>query len=631
MKQKYLNQYIFILMALLIVFAIFLQYTIVQSTDKHKNEGIERAEQYAQKIAGFIALKTQTDIESSLTDKPELRAQLNEVLQIFLTKQYQYIFLLKKDEKGHYRFLLDGSKDDPVGYKTIFFPQSELFDQVYATKQMQIVKQHGGIEQVWLSLVYPIVRKDQTQALLVLDLSESYGEHLNDFHSPLMRVVGMMQLFLIVSLLLLGFLVYKYYRFRKSILIDDLTSAYTKLYMEEFFNREKLDQYNAILMDIDEFKQINTKYGYESGDSVIKKFVETMHSVVLYSGSKIIRTVGTEFLVIVPKEGIDLEALAKKLFRTLKEKRYLIGNEVFALTVSMSAMVVPEETSSIQNVLRELDEKLLEIKSRGKNSLGILGIKHPDEIKYRNIDYIKEALEEERFCCLYQPIFNTKTKQIVKYEALVRLIDKEDRKKLISPFYFMKVIKGTSQYIKMSKLVLKEVFTTLHTYPNVELSVNLDLDDLYSSDMMKLITDNLYQYREIANRLTFEILEANEVQDYDRVALIFQQLKAYGSKIAIDDFGSGYANYRYLIRLDIDILKIDGSLMRELHTSPDRTKTVLASIKELASTFKYELVIEFVSDEEIYQIVKALGIEYSQGYYLGEPKPIEEYLPKQPR
>ena len=628
MKQQYLNRFIFFLMTLLVVFAIYLQYTIVESTDRLKDEEIKKSEQYAQKIANYIQSKIpiNNNIESVLTKNPSLREELNVVLQTFLTQQYQYIFLLKKDEKGYYRFLLDGSRDDPEEFKAIFFPKSKLFDQVYEGHKMQIVRQQEGVEQVWLSLVYPIVKNNHTQALLVLDLSESYGKYLNNFNSPLMSVVEMMQIFLFGSLFLLAFIVYRYNKFRKNILVDKLTTAHTKLYLEEFFNRYKVDQYNAILLDIDEFKQINAKYGYKSGDNVLKEFVQTICDVVSSLKAKVIRTSGAEFFIVVPKNQIEIEVLAKKLFETLKDKRYLIDNEVASLTVSMSAIDVPPETSSIQNILRLLDEKLLEIKSKGKNSLGILGLKHLSEIQYGNMDYIKEALEEERLLCLYQPIFDTQKKKITKYEALVRLIDKDDPDKLISPYHFMKVIKGTSQYIKMSKLVLKEVFNTLKRYPGIELSVNLDLDDLYNNDMMTLIIEYLYDHREIANRLTFEILEEKEIYDYDKVSLIFQQLKAYGSKIAIDDFGSGYANYSYLIRLDIDILKIDGSLIRELHVVPERTKVILTSIKELALKFEYELVAEFVSDEIIYEMMRDLDIEYSQGYYLGEPKPIEKYL-----
>lgn len=614
-------------MILLIIFAVSLQVATVKSTERLKIDEIVKTEQYASKIAQLIQRRITNNIEDTLTNNPQLREHLNEALHAFLTKQYQYIFVLQKDEKGYYRFLLDGAEEEQEEYKTIFFPKSELYDRVYATQKMQIVQQYEGIKQIWLSLVYPIVNEGKTEALLVLDLSESYGKHLHNFNSPLMTVVWMMQVFLLLSLFLLIFLAYKYYKMRKDLIVDKLTSVYKKQYLEEFFNNKRIDNYHAMLIDIDEFKEINQKFGYEYGNIVLKQFAETLLST-LDSKAIAVRIGGSEFLVVTPKEAGSLEEQAQKVFEVLKEKKYLIGNEVQHAAVSMSAMSIPEETMLMHNIERLLDEKLLEVKSKGKNGLGILDITQLSEVQYTNIDYIREALEEERLICLYQPIYETKTKQIVKYEALVRLIDKDDPEKLISPFYFMNVIKGTSQYIKMSKLVLRDVFITLQTYKDVEISINLDLDDLDNGDMMKLITHNLYENRAIANRLTFEILEEHEIKDYGKVVFYLQQLKAFGSKVALDDFGSGYASYSYLIQLDIDILKIDGSIIRELQTNPERAKTVLRSIKELAKTFQYELVAEFVSNEDIYQMVKELNIQYSQGYYLGEPKPIEAYLDK---
>ncbi|MEN8728083.1 MAG: EAL domain-containing protein [Sulfurovum sp.] len=627
MRRQYFDKFIFFLMVLLIIFAVFLQITTVKSTEKLKLEEIEKAEQYASKIVKLIQLRTDNNIEYVLTNKPQLREQLNESLQAFLTKQYQYIFVLQKDLKGKYRFLLDGSEEEPEEYKSIFFPKSKLFDNVYEKQKMQIIEQHEGVEQIWLSLVYPIVDENETEALLVLDLSESFGEHLNNFNSPLMRVVWMMQVFLIVSLHLLIFLAYRYYKIRKELTIDDLTSVFKKQYLLEFFDKNRMDNYNIMLLDIDEFKDVNQKFGYESGDMILKEFTQVLSSI-LSSNAIIVRTGGAEFLIVSPKSEGEVEEQAQNIFDVLKEKKYLVGNEIQYLTVSMSAMNVPDDTTSIQHIERLLDEKLLEVKSKGKDGLAILNITEISNAYYNNMDYIKEALEEERLICLYQPIFETQTKQIIKYEALVRLIDKEDPEKLIEPFHFMKLVKGTSQYIKMSKLVLREVFKTLQKYKNVEISMNVDLDDLDNADMMKLITHNLYQNRDVANRLTFEILEEHEVKDYGKIMFYLQQLKAFGSKVALDDFGSGYASYSYLIKLNIDILKIDGSIIKELKNSPDHAKTVIRSIKELAESFQYELVAEFVSDEDIYNSIKDLGIQYAQGYYLGEPKPIEWYIDK---
>lgn len=623
------SKYIFPIMGLMILFALYLQYAVNQSTEKLKEQEVRKAEKYAGKIVNYIQSETGGMLKTYLEQNPQKRESLNKMLHAFLTEEFQYIFLLQRDKKGHYRFLLDGSLDDPVAYNTIFFPKSKLYNTVYRTKIPRIIKQKEGVEHIWLSLLYPIVEEGETQALLVLDLSQIYGEYLNDFNSPVSAIVMLMELFLLISFLILAYFAYQFYKLRKSILFDPLTSAYTKLYLQEFFDKHKVDRYNAILIDIDEFKQINEKYGYDSGNKVLELFVREIMDF-LPEKAKIIRTGGAEFLVILSKEEADFIKWVQKLFRHLTLKRYLLENEVISLSLSMSAIVVPEESDSIRNIERLLDEKLLEVKSRGKSGLGIIGTVSADEIRYKDLDYIKEALEEERLLCLYQPIVDTKTKQVVKYEALVRLVDKEDPKKLIEPVYFLDMIKGTTQYIKMSKLVLREVFRVLHHYPDVEISFNVDLYDLYNANMMQLIDEKLYQNQSLANRLTFEILENHEIRDFNRVSYIFKHLKAFGSKIAIDDYGSGYANSVYLVKLETDILKIDGSLIQELSVNPERTKIMLNSIKALADSYDCEVVAEYVSSEKIYDMLLELGIPYVQGYYCGKPKLLDRYLEREP-
>jgi len=624
MRESIVDKFIGFLLISLIVFAIFLQITTTENTKKLKNEEILKTEQYAQKIVRLIELRVSSNLEKTVKGNDFVQKELNEILEAFLTKQYSYIFMLSKDAKGHYRFVLDGDKENPEEYGSVFFPKSKLFDKVYSEGKMSIIEQHDDVEGVWVSLVYPYMEEGKTEALLVLDLSREYATYLNNFNSPLVTVVRIMQVFLFLALLFLIMITYRYYQTRKILTKDSLSTAYTKYYLADFFNKNDIAQYYFFLVDIDEFKEFNKKYGNDFGNKLIQSFISRFQEV-LGGKAKVVR-VGTEFIAFVPKTEAGIHDLSEKLFQTMGKKYYLIEDEKIHISISMSAIDTPEESSTLPKILRVLDEELLKVKSQGKNTFRVLGADNGDALKYNDIDYIRLALEEERLLCLYQPICETQSKEIVKYEALARLVDKNDSSKLISPFQFMQLIKGTSQYIKMSKLVLSDVFYTLSKYPKIEISMNLDLDDLFNKDMMKLINNYLVDNKENAARLTFEIIEENEITDYERVSEIFHSLKKYGSKVAIDDFGSGYANYQYLIALDIDILKIDGSLIRELKNDDKRAYLVVESIKNLADIFNYEVVAEFVSDKFIYEQIKDLGIGYSQGYYLGEPRPINEYL-----
>ncbi|MEA3418581.1 MAG: hypothetical protein U9Q90_04200, partial [Campylobacterota bacterium] len=191
MKQKYLNHFIFGLLAVMITVALSMHYMVAQSTENLKNEEIKRTAKYAEKIAQFILLETNGKIESALDKDKVLRKKLNEALFAFMTEEFRYIFLLLKDPKGIYRFLLDGSLEDPAEYKMPFFPKSNQYDTVYMMQNPQIIKRSEGVDQVWVSLVYPIIDESET-ALLVMDLSKEYGQYLNEFHSPLEFVVRLM-------------------------------------------------------------------------------------------------------------------------------------------------------------------------------------------------------------------------------------------------------------------------------------------------------------------------------------------------------------------------------------------------------------------------------------------------------
>jgi len=620
MTAKYSSKFTFIFMGLLILIAFYMQYSINQSTEMLKESEINKAKLYAMKITDYIKNNSCPPLSSCLDEHPEMRENLNRILHSFQTEDFKNLFVLYKDKKNIFRFLLDGSEEDPLQYKTIFFPESKAFQTIYHSGQPKIIEQKGAVEEVWMSLLYPILRNNQVEGLLVLDLSKSYGEHIKNFNSPIQNTILLLQVFTLISILFLAYTLYSSQQLRKSILLDPLTSAYTILYRKEFFEEHKISQYNCILFDIDRFKRINDRYGREQADRILKEFILYVKSL-LPPNSKIIRNHGTEFLIIIPKSDIDFNALSHTLFENINMKKYFADNTLVSFTISMCSAIIPEKINSFYEIQHSLDEKLLEIKSTGKNRLIVMDELSYIDLKYTNIDNVKKAIDNQNLRCLYQPICHTETKEISKYEALVRIIDEEDSTRLVSPYTFMELIKETVHYIKLSKWVIENAFHILKENPGKEISINIDLVDLYNEELMALIRKELYHNKELANRLTFEILEHNEITDYERVSLIFKQLKSFGSKIAIDDFGSGYANFAYLTKLDIDIIKIDASLVKALEGRNERAISVIKLINNLGTAEDIEIVAEHVSSEEIYNILKELGVAFVQGYYLGKPAP----------
>ena len=626
MKYKYINKYVLSVLILLVGFVLYLQYSVSLSTQELKEQEIDKTKAYASKIVHYIKRRVPSDLDKSLSGNEALQEELNRVLHAFMTDKYKYIFVLDRVNDNYYRFLLDGSIDFKADFHSIFIPKSSLYDEVYDKKTIQVIRQKDSVENVWISILVPIVYQNKSEALLVLDLSKNYCEYLESFNSPLVDLIDLMQFFLVVSILILATLLYRYYIFRKKFLKDTISSAYSREYLDEFFSKNSLNQYHALLIDIDEFRVINSKYGYSAGNRVLEEFVSAIRLFLSeYHCDLVFRIGGGEFVVVIKKDLISINEITKGLFIRLKEKRYFINDEIFQIKLSMSAMEIPNDVVSWYKVLRFLDEKLLDIKKKGKNNFAIIDKTSKNDLKYSDIDYIKDRLENEDVKCIYQPIFYTKERKIAKFETLVRLYDVDDDRD-ISPYFFMGKIRGTSQYLKLSRIVFKEIFKTLESYPDIELSVNLNLDDLYNQEMLEMLDSVLSKHHEYAHRLTFEILEDQEIFDYNVVNEAFNRLRYFGSKIAIDDFGSGYANYIYLIKLNVDFIKIDATIVKELLSNPQKSKEVIKSIKDLANRLDAKVIVEHVSTKEIYQMMIDLDIEYSQGFYLGEPKNIREYL-----
>jgi EAL domain-containing protein (putative c-di-GMP-specific phosphodiesterase class I) len=231
------------------------------------------------------------------------------------------------------------------------------------------------------------------------------------------------------------------------------------------------------------------------------------------------------------------------------------------------------------------------------------------------IKRIKEAIAEDRIVCYYQPIFNNQTGKLNKYESLVRLIDKDGQP--ISPFFFLEIAKKAKLYQQITKIVIDKTFEKFRELSAVEFSINLTIDDILSEKTTNYIYQKLESYPN-PNRVIFEITESEEVTDYKLINKFIKYVKQYSVKIAIDDFGSGYANFEHILNIDADFIKIDGSLIKNIHT--DKNSLIITeAIINFSKKLGRKTIAEFIHNEEVYKIVKKLGADYSQGFYLGTP------------
>ena len=250
---------------------------------------------------------------------------------------------------------------------------------------------------------------------------------------------------------------------------------------------------------------------------------------------------------------------------------------------------------------------------------GLSGIEYDNAL--RNIETlhtIKVALDNKKIISYFQPIVNNQTLQVEKYESLVRLID--ENQKIISPYFFLDVAKKGRYYSKITKIVLDNSFSTL-SKTDKDISINLSVFDIERDDIREYIYSLLETHKDFSHQVVFELLESEDIKDFNVIKNFIYFVKSRGVKIAIDDFGTGYSNFERLLEYQADILKIDGSLIRNIQTN-QLNKNIVETIVMFAKKQHMKTVAEFVENEEIFKIVQEMGIDYSQGYVFGKPEPF---------
>ncbi len=240
--------------------------------------------------------------------------------------------------------------------------------------------------------------------------------------------------------------------------------------------------------------------------------------------------------------------------------------------------------------------------------------------KLKTLSDIRQALKQpDKVVSYYQPIVDNKTKNIVKYESLIRMINHKNE--VLSPYYFLDIAKKTGYYHDITLRVIENANNILDI-SNINININLSLSDLKDVQIRTELL-NLISKAKNKGRITFELLEDEEIKDFSLVKDFIGLSKLIGDvTIAIDDFGSGYSNYERLLDFQPDYIKIDGSLIKNI--KDPYSHSVIKSIVLFAKENNLKTVAEFVGDEETYIAVNELDIDFSQGYYFGKPEPYSQ-------
>lgn len=366
------------------------------------------------------------------------------------------------------------------------------------------------------------------------------------------------------------------------------------------------------ILDIVSFSDVNDFFGYKTGDNVLKIVARKIEELLIDKENyRVYRDHSDTFCIVAQNEDRDkfiknIDEISKTIGKVpivIKSRElYVQLSYVFSFeskeNLLETANIIKRYSQANKNII--IYDKALELeKDYEKNIFWTLKI--------------KKALDEDKIVPYFQPIYNLKTNKIEKYEALVRLIDGNN---VISPYYFLDISKKSKQYLQLTKTMIQKTFDYFRD-KDFEFSINLTFEDIKSEYISSFIIELLKDYK-IGHRVVFEIVESEEIDNFRKVNEFFVTIREYGCKIAIDDFGSGYSNFEYLAKLNVDYIKIDGSLIKDILINKS-SQNIVSMLVNFAKGQKVKTIAEFVSNKDILNKVRELGIDYVQGYYIKEP------------
>lgn len=375
------------------------------------------------------------------------------------------------------------------------------------------------------------------------------------------------------------------------------------------------------LINIDKFSTLNDLFGENNGDKILSEFSDNLKEHFTKDEYKIYRIEADKFAVVSKEYNKDInefKKLCKEFANNIQKESIIIDdNEVdLNVTIGIAKGDGNRAYKYSQRVIAYARSKFEQVMIYDDS----FNIQESFEENIKWVKKIKNGLKDGNFKGFYQPIVDNKTQEIYKYEALIRFI--EDNGDVIAPFHFLDIAKKAKLYPHVIKVMLKEALLLINEKQK-RVAVNISFEDIASSETQHFIYEELKNEPEATKLLEFEILESEEISDIQIVKDFIKEVKALGCTVGVDDFGAGYSNFNMLTNLDIDFVKIDSSLIKEIDHSKNQ-EIIVNTISNFSKEFGFTTVAEFVSSKEIYEKVTSLGIDYSQGYYFGKPVSFEE-------
>ena len=402
--------------------------------------------------------------------------------------------------------------------------------------------------------------------------------------------------------------------------MDATTGLPNRVKLEEDILTTKSPKFAIIALD--NYSVIRDYYGWVTGNKILKEIAEIFLSITSIENISVYKLSGSDYAVL-GNQAFDMDlfhGVCRALLKKINDYTVYVDDSTLHIGASAGLTSNSEHYFSYAGLALQHAQETRHLTIIYEEAENLVQRFENNQIWTKKLNL---ALNDNRIVLFVQPIFNAKTLKIEKYECLVRMID-EDNESVISPCLFLDVAKKSKLYHQVTRQVINIAFNVFSQVPDVEFSINFSLEDLLHVSTIKFLKAKLDESG-LAHRFVLEIVESEGIENFGEVSEFVADMKSRGCKIAIDDFGSGYSNFAYLMQLNVDYIKIDGSLIKTIDRDVN-SQIITSTILDFSQQLKISTVAEFVHSEAVLNYVQELGVDYIQGFYLGEPLPIDTLI-----
>ncbi len=407
---------------------------------------------------------------------------------------------------------------------------------------------------------------------------------------------------------------------------DELTGHFNKVRLREALDHAlaQSTRFNHcgafMVVGLDHMGMINTAYGYEAGDAVLVAIGQRLDRCL--RSSDIVGRLGSDRfgMVLACCDEEQATHAAERILNMIRMTPVSIGETRISVTASASIVIFPTQSKTSLDAMTKAEGALLQAKAAGRDCISAYEMSEEQRRIYRDSmdvgEQVKQALKEDRFSFVYQPVVDAQTNEIRFFECLLRMHDPKGE--LIEAGKFVPAVEQLGLMRTIDRRVLDLAIKDLETYPDITLAFNISGLTAADRSWLRALIASLKGRRDLAQRLIVEITETAALHDIEDSARFVSAVRALGCQVAIDDFGAGYTTFKHLKSLTVDVVKIDGSFVRDISRSAEN-QVFIRNLLSLAHTFGLATVAEFVESREDAAYLAQVGVDYLQGYFFGKP------------